>query len=146
MRISDWSSDVCSSDLAHYLITAKQTIANTGSAPVSASSYALIDRHGKPTDPHEQSSWTNHIGPTGFLGGKSILDVDYKDLDESGAVKYDSAAWLGFTDKYWLAAVVPAKGERVDASLGAPSADNYQALFARKFASVAPGQIRRANV
>src|SRR3546814_5212176 len=91
------------------------------------SSYALIDRHGKPTDPHEQSSWTNHIGPTGFLGGKSILDVDYKDLDESGAVKYDSAAWLGFTDKYWLAAVVPAKGERVDASLGAPSADNYQA-------------------
>src|SRR3546814_12432742 len=29
---------------------------------------------------------------------------------------------------------------RVDASLGAPSADNYQALFARKFASVAPGR------
>src|SRR3546814_16281326 len=79
------------------------------------SSYALIDRHGKPTDPHEQSSWTNHIGPTGFLGGKSILDVDYKDLDESGAVKYDSAAWLGFTDKYWHAALVPAPGARVDA-------------------------------
>jgi len=125
---------------ANYLITAKQTIANTGTAPVSASSYALIDRHGKPTDPHEQSSWTNHIGPTGFLGGKSILDVDYKDLDEDGAVKYDSAGWLGFTDKYWLAAIVPATGESVDASLGAPSADNYQALFARKFASVAPGR------
>ena len=124
----------------HYMITAKQTIANTGTAPVTASSYALIDRHGKPTDPHEQSSWTIHIGPTGFLGGKSILDVNYKDLDESGAVKYDSAAWLGFTDKYWLAAIVPARGERVDASLSAPSADNYQALFARKYAAVAPGR------
>src|SRR3546814_19998277 len=97
MRISDWSSDVCSSDLltpttpvtlswanatgqnfrieysidSNYLITAKQTIANSGSAPVSASSFALIDRLGKPTDPHEQDSWTIHVGPTGYLGGKS---------------------------------------------------------------------------
>src|SRR3546814_12921155 len=45
-----------------YLITAKQTIANSAGTPVSASSFALIDRHGKPTDPHEQSSWTNQIG------------------------------------------------------------------------------------
>src|SRR3546814_11770081 len=55
---------------SNYLITAKQTIANTGSAPVSASSFALIDRLGKPTDPHEQDSWTIHVGPTGYLGGK----------------------------------------------------------------------------
>ncbi|MBN8842861.1 MAG: membrane protein insertase YidC [Sphingomonadales bacterium] len=123
-----------------YLITAKQTIVNAGTAPVSASSYALLDRLGKPTDPHEKDSVTIHVGPTGFLGGKSVFDVNYEYLEEDGEVKYNSAAWLGFTDKYWLAAIIPAKGERVTASMSAPSANNYQTLFARSFAQVAPGK------
>jgi len=123
-----------------YLITAKQTIANTGAAPVTASSFALIDRLGKPTDPHEQTSWTNHIGPTGFVDDKSEFDVDYKDIDKGEAFKYGSAAWLGFTDKYWLAAVIPAKGERVTASLAATAVDNYRALFARPYTQIAPGK------
>ncbi len=127
---------------AHYLITAKQTIANTGAAPVTASSFALIDRLGKPTDPHEQSSWTIHIGPTGYLDGKSVLDTNYDDVEEAPnrTVRYNAAGWLGFTDKYWLAAVIPAKGERVTAAISSPSADNYQTLFARDFAQVGPGQ------
>ena len=124
----------------NYLITAKQTIANKGSAPVTASSYALIDRLGKPTDPHEKSSWTIHVGPTGYLDGKSIFDVDYEDLEEGATPKYTSAGWLGFTDKYWLAAVVPAKGERVTASMSAPTTNTYQTLFARPFTQVAPGR------
>ena len=127
---------------ANYLITAKQTIANTGTAPVSASSFALIDRLGKPTDPHEVDSWTIHVGPTGYLDGKSVFDTDYEDLEEAPnrTVRYNSAGWLGFTDKYWLAAIVPAKGERVTAAISSPAANNYQTLFARDFAQVAPGQ------
>lgn len=127
---------------ANYLITAKQTIANRGAAPVSASSFALIDRLGKPTDPHEVDSWTIHVGPTGYLDGKSVFDVDYDDVEEAPnrAVRYNSAGWLGFTDKYWLAAVVPAKGERVTAAISSPSANNYQTLFARDFAQVGAGQ------
>ncbi|PQM28634.1 membrane protein insertase YidC [Sphingopyxis lindanitolerans] len=125
---------------AHYLITAKQTIVNGGATSVTANSFALIDRLGKPTDPHEQSSWTNHIGPTGMVDGKSEFSVDYKHLDKGETFKYSSAGWLGFTDKYWLAAVIPAKGERVSASITAPTADNYQTLFARPFTAVAPGR------
>lgn len=125
---------------AHYLVTAKQTIANNGTAPVNASSFALIDRLGKPTDPHEQDSWTIHVGPTGYLDGKSVFDVNYKNLDGGETFKYGSAGWLGFTDKYWLAAIVPARGERVSASIAATAADNYQTLFARPFAQVAPGR------
>src|SRR3546814_15921493 len=44
------------------------------------------------------------------------------------------------TDKYWLAAIVPAKGERVTAAISSPSANNYQTLFARDFTQVAPGK------
>lgn len=127
---------------ADYLITAKQTMANAGAAPVSASSFALIDRHGKPTDPHEQDSWTIHVGPTGYLGGKSVFDVNYDDVEEAAdrSVRYNSADWLGFTDKYWLAAIIPSKGERVTAAISSPSANNYQTLFARDFAQIAPGK------
>ena len=126
---------------ADYLITAKQTIANTGTAPVNASSFALIDRLGKPTDPHEVDSWTIHVGPTGYLDGKSVFDTDYDDVEEATnrTVRYNSAGWLGFTDKYWLAAIVPAKGERVTAAISSPAANNYQTLFARDFRQIAPG-------
>ena len=126
----------------HYLITAKQTIVNQGSAPVNASSFALIDRLGKPTDPHEQDSWTIHVGPTGYLGGKSVFDVNYDDVEDAAnrTVRYNSSAWLGFTDKYWLAAIVPAKGERVTAAFSSPAANNYQSMFARDFTTVAPGR------
>jgi YidC/Oxa1 family membrane protein insertase len=126
----------------NYLITAKQTLANTGTAPISASSFALIDRAGKPTDPHEQDSWTIHVGPTGYLDGKSVFDVNYDDVEEAAnrSVRYNSAGWLGFTDKYWLAAIVPAKGERVTAAISSPSANAYQTIFARDYTQVAAGQ------
>lgn len=124
-----------------YLITAKQTMVNAGTVPLTTSSYALIDRLGKPTDPHEQDSWTTHVGPTGFLDAKSTY-TNYGEIEEAPgrAISYKSGAWLGFTDKYWLAAIIPAKGERISASMTSPQADNYQMMFARDFKSIAPGQ------
>ena len=126
---------------SNYLITAKQTVVNTGTAPIVVRSGTYIDRTGIPTDPHEVDSWTIHVGPTGYLDGKSVFDTDYDDVEEAAGrtVRYNSAAWLGFTDKYWLAAIVPAKGERVTAAISSPSANNYQTLFARDFRQIAPG-------
>lgn len=124
-----------------YLITAKQTIANTGTAPVAVRSGTYIDRTGKPTDPHEQDSWTIHVGPTGYLDGKSNF-TNYDELEEAAnnTVSYTSAGWLGFTDKYWLAAVVPAKGEKVSAAFNSLPGGAYRAAFARDLVEVAPGK------
>ncbi|KQZ73638.1 preprotein translocase YidC [Sphingopyxis sp. Root214] len=124
-----------------YLITAKQTIANTGAAPVAVRSGTYIDRTGKPTDPHEQDSWTIHVGPTGYLDGKSNF-TNYDELEEAAnnTVSYTSAGWLGFTDKYWLAAVVPAKGEKVSAAFNSLPGGAFRAAFARDLVEVAPGK------
>jgi len=124
-----------------YLITAKQTIANTGTTPVAVRSGTYIDRMGKPTDPHEQDSWTIHVGPTGYLDGKSNF-TNYDELENapSDTVSYTSAGWLGFTDKYWLAAVIPAKGEKVSAAFNALPGGAYRAAFARDLTEVAPGK------
>ena len=124
-----------------YLITAKQTIANTGTAPVAVRSGTYIDRTGKPTDPHEQDSWTIHVGPTGYLDGKSNF-TNYDEVEEAanGTVSYSSAGWLGFTDKYWLAAVIPAKGEKVSAAFNSLPGGAYRAAFARDLVEVVPGK------
>jgi YidC/Oxa1 family membrane protein insertase len=124
-----------------YLITAKQTIANTGATPVAVRSGTYIDRTGKPTDPHEQDSWTIHVGPTGYLDGKSNF-TNYDEVEEAsnGTVSYTAAGWLGFTDKYWLAAVIPAKGEKVSAAFNSLPGGAYRAAFARDLVEVAPGK------
>lgn len=123
-----------------YLITAKQTIANTGAAPISVRSGTYLDRTGKPTDPHEQDSWTIHVGPTGYLDGKSNF-TNYGELEDAAndTVSYTSAGWLGFTDKYWLAAVIPAKDEKVSAAFNSLPGGAFRAAFARDLVEVAPG-------
>ncbi|MBA3940372.1 MAG: membrane protein insertase YidC [Sphingopyxis sp.] len=126
---------------ANYMITAKQTVANTGTAPVVIRSGAMIDRSGTPTDPHEQDSVTIHVGPTGYLDGKTNF-TNYGELDEMAnrTESFASAGWLGFTDKYWLAAIVPAKGQKVSAAFNAMGGDRYRAAFAGALTEIAPGQ------
>ena len=126
---------------ANYMITAKQTVANTGAAPVVVRSGAMIDRSGTPTDPHEQDSITIHVGPTGYLDGKTNF-TNYDDLDEMAnrTESFASAGWIGFTDKYWLAAIVPAKGQKVSAAFNAMGGDRYRAAFAGALTEIAPGQ------
>lgn len=126
---------------ADYLITARQTVANTGPAAVLIGSGTYIDRTGIPTDPHEVDSWTIHVGPTGFLDAKTNY-TNYGALEEAPGktLSYTASGWLGFTDKYWLAAVIPAKGEKVSAAFSALSSNSFRAAFARDLTAVAPGR------
>jgi len=131
-----------------YLITAKQTVANRSAAPVAVGSYALIDRLGKPTHPEDHDSVTIHVGPTGFVDGKSNFEWDYDDLEKKDdkTAKFASAGWLGFSDKYWLAAVIPATGERVSAEMSAMNGDVFRTMFARANQQIAPNtQVTRTS-
>ena len=130
-----------------YLITAKQSLINRGAAPITASTFAYVNRLGAPTDPHEKSSWTNHIGPMGVFDGKSITDWDYDDIAAApgATVKFDTTRWLGFTDKYWLAAVIPGAKETASAMMLKTGGDEYQTIFSRPNQSVAAGTVSSAT-
>ena len=98
-----------------YLFSVKRRVANIGTAPVAVTPFGLISRAAKSTD---TSSWTSHVGPISFLGAKADYDIDWKTLDEdrSGVTRDSRGGWLGFTDKYWLAALAPANGTPISAS------------------------------
>ncbi|WP_037501985.1 membrane protein insertase YidC [Sphingomonas jaspsi] len=122
-----------------YLFTVKQRVANSGSGAVAVRSYGLISRADKSKD---TSSWTNHVGPISYLDAKADYSVDWKTLDENkaGITRDSKGGWLGFTDKYWLTALVPANGAPVEASLRKSDSGAYQADYAGSNAIIASSQ------
>ena len=123
-----------------YLFTVKQRVTNAGTGAVALRSYGLVSRATKSRDP---SGWTMHVGPISFLDGKANYKIDWKTLDEAGPTgeQIDSrGGWLGFTDKYWLTALVPAADAQLAASFRRAPNGAYQADYATQPAIVAPGQ------
>jgi YidC/Oxa1 family membrane protein insertase len=129
----------------HYLITAKQTVANDAAVPVSVASYAAVNKLGIPTDPAEHDSWTIHIGPMGVFNGSASDDyrVNYQDLvdGEAEQTKFASTGgWIGFTAKYWLSAVVADSSEKIDAEYRVDANKLFQTNFARASVVIEPGK------
>jgi YidC/Oxa1 family membrane protein insertase len=119
-----------------YLFTVSQTVVNASGKPLSVRPIGLVSRAGESAD---KSSWTNHVGPIGVFDGKADYDVNWKDLDKNGSVDFaNTSGWLGFTDKYWLTALVPAGNVR--ASFVRSPSGGYQADYSSPPATVAPGQ------
>jgi len=121
-----------------YLVAARQSLINRGAAPVQARPYALASRVGPAADP---DTWTAHVGPMGVFDGAANYDNDYDDIAEEGEHRARSrGGWVGFTDKYWLAAVIPDQASTVDAAIRFnPQTNSFQSEFIAPVMAVAPG-------
>ncbi|QPQ55478.1 membrane protein insertase YidC [Allosphingosinicella flava] len=121
-----------------YLFDVQQNVANRSGGAVAVKPYGLISRVGESKD---ADSWTIHTGPIGVFGGKANYDVDFSTLREEGDQRFTSnGGWLGFTDKYWLTALVPPQDAGVEAAFRAGSNNSYQADIATAPGIVAPGK------
>ncbi|HYB56008.1 MAG TPA: membrane protein insertase YidC [Alphaproteobacteria bacterium] len=94
-----------------YMVQVTQKVENSGSAAVTLYPYGLVSRSG---DPPTSSYYILHEGPLGVLDGVlhdgSFFDkakIDYKDLQKTPYEQDTTGGWLGFTDKYWLVALIP---------------------------------------
>jgi YidC/Oxa1 family membrane protein insertase len=125
-----------------YLFTIEQTVENTSAAPVAMIPYARIQRQDTPT---VSGYWVFFEGMLGWLDG-SLHEIHYKDVN--GQTEPDrrdtTGGWVGFTDKYWAAAVIPDQATPVTASFIHTKLDNrdlYQTDYLAKDAMVVqPGQ------
>lgn len=119
-----------------YLFTVQQSVTNASGQPLSVRPIGLVSRGSQSAD---RSTWQNHVGPIGVFDGKANYDVNWKDLDEGKSETFgNTEGWLGFTDKYWLAALVP-QGAMSGEFRRSPSG-GYQADYALAAVTVAPGQ------
>ncbi len=91
----------------NYMITASQTVQNTGEAAAIIQPFSFINRTSIMATPDE---FIVHSGPIGVFAGALDDENNYEDLAEIGSyAPAGKAAWLGFTDRYWLSALVPAQ-------------------------------------
>ena len=119
-----------------YLFSVEQRVLNASGKPLIARPIGLVSRSSQSADP---DTWTNHVGPIGVFDGKAQYDVNWKDLDEKGPSNFGNVSgWLGFTDKYWLTALVP-QGLMNGEFRRSPSG-GYQGDYALAPAAVGPGQ------
>ncbi|MBJ7445683.1 MAG: membrane protein insertase YidC, partial [Sphingobium sp.] len=123
----------------NYMISAAQKVSNSGTGAVGVKPYGYISRSSIPKDP---DTWTIHIGPMGVFNNAANYDVNYKDLDEGPSTRdfQSKGGWIGFTDKYWLSALVPGKDADVAAQFRKGAGTQYQADVALDSTMLAPGK------
>jgi YidC/Oxa1 family membrane protein insertase len=124
-----------------YLFTVTQTVENKSQAPVALIPYARIQRQDTPV---VAGYWVFFEGMLGWLDG-SLREIHYSDVAEQQEPdKADTTGgWLGFTDKYWAAAIIPDQAKPVTASFlhrKVDGRDLYQTDFlARDALVIQPG-------
>src|SRR5438477_7208376 len=95
----------------NYMFTVRDTVRNGGGTPVNLLPYALISRTGTP---QVGGYYSLHEGLIGELGG--LREVTYSSIEAGKPIDYSSTGgWLGFTDKYWLTALVPPQEDAIKA-------------------------------
>ncbi|MCB9957101.1 MAG: membrane protein insertase YidC [Rhodospirillaceae bacterium] len=126
----------------NYMFTVTERVTNTTDEPVTLTPYSRVLRYGTPDT---LGYFILHEGPYGVFDG-TLEEYDYDDLsdDDNHRVDYDSTGgWLGFTDKYWLVAIVPDQDRTMHASFiynEHAGESRYYAVYRMDDVTVEPGE------
>ena len=93
----------------NYMFDVKDSVENKGTEAVSLYPYALIARRNIPL---LAGYGALHEGLLGLVGDSGIQELTYAAVEKKVAgkeVKEGTGGWVGFTDKYWAAALIPAQ-------------------------------------
>ncbi len=130
----------------NYLFSVEQSVTNNTGAPVNVAPYGLVARHGKPEGP---TYYIQHEGVVQMADGE-LTEIKYKKMpklpqnaregDPAEVANITGNGWIGFTDKYWMTALVPANGQAFEAVAKYDAgSDIYQTITRMPTQVVAPG-------
>ncbi len=132
-----------------FMFTVRDSVENRGSAPATLYPYGLVSRHGKPPT---QGYYVLHEGLIGVLGDAGLQEWKYDSLDKEAVIPGQTTkgkvwngvtgGFLGITDKYWAAAVIPDQAAPYQGSFTSRQEGSgfiYQANVLADARSVAPG-------
>jgi YidC/Oxa1 family membrane protein insertase len=128
-----------------YMFTIADTVANFGAQPVTIAPGAKVERQGVPDD-----LGRNHIlheggiGTFGADGSYSTEQLKYSAWAKKPVQEHESTGgWMGITDKYWMAALIPPQDERIEAVFRVTEAaqgDVHSATMLGEARTIAPGR------
>ena len=111
-----------------YLITVEQKVTNISNKDISLTQYGRINRTGTPKT---SGFYILHEGLIAVLNER-LIEIDYDDIIEEGSKSIISkGGWVGITDKYWLAALIPDQRSRIEGGFKAvlKNIERYQAQY-----------------
>ncbi len=121
-----------------YMITAEQKVANTGGNPAVVQPFGLVNRTSRTAS---EDLWIAHSGPIGVFGDSANYDIDYGDLDDDQRISPEGrTSWVGFTDIYWLSALVPQDGTAPETTFRALGNEIYRSDMIYEAATVPAGK------
>ena len=91
-----------------FLFKISQQVQNKTNESVDLYPYAQLTRNKVPDD--IQNFYISHEGFIGVFD-EELKEDDYDDIEEKKIVREADEGWLGITDKFWVMALVPPKGE-----------------------------------
>jgi YidC/Oxa1 family membrane protein insertase len=129
-----------------YLFTLKDSVRNTGANPVTIFPYGLISRHGTPKT---LGYYILHEGLIGVMGDQGLQELSYKTVEDKKLITFNvTNAWLGITDKYWAATLLPNTDARLDAHFSVGqlgSIKTYQTDYLLDGRTIQPGGTASAD-
>jgi len=134
----------------NYMFTVTNTVQNNTGQAIGLRPFGRIFRDGPAVD---HSTYVLHEGLIGWVGEKGLVEQTYASFaskDDKGAGFRDTTrdltgGWLGTTDKYWAAALIPPQTEKFSATFAVdkrriPSeTDQFEARFEMAPMVIAPG-------
>lgn len=101
---------------ANYLITVSDQVTNSGTVVAAIVPYGAIRRHTKTNEPPDP---VNHQGALGQFGAETFEKFSYRQMENLEAPERFSSTggWIGFTDRYWLAALIPDQADTMNSQI-----------------------------
>lgn len=127
---------------ADYMITATQSVANGGNAPVVVRPVAQINRTDKTAS---VDTWQLHSGPVGAFDGAVNFDSNYSSVVEADGQTINPKGktdWIGFTDIYWMSVLIPDAVAKPTGDFRSIGHGLFLADLIYPTVSVAPGKVQ----
>ncbi len=123
----------------HYMITATQTLVNQAEGSVAVRPRGIINRTSLNAD---RSTFNVHSGPIAAVDDTVNFDWNYDEVNEEGGqVNLPGRPdWVGFTDIYWMSALIPEDSLGSEASFSEAGRDKYAAVLLYDTVTVPQGQ------
>ena len=122
-----------------YMLTVTQSLTNNAAGSVAVRPRGIINRTSVNASP---SSFNVHSGPIAAVDNSVDFGWDYDEVNEEGGQVNLAGRtnWVGFTDIYWMSALIPQQGLLAQGSFSEAGTNKYAAVLLYDSVTVPQGQ------